>query len=46
MAEQYDLIVIGAGPAGYPAALKAAGMGKKVAVVDSGNVGGTCLNRG
>ena len=46
MAEQYDLIVIGAGPAGYPAALKAAGMGKKVAVVDAGGVGGTCLNRG
>lgn len=46
MTEQYDLIVIGAGPAGYPAALKAAGMGKKVAVVDSGGVGGTCLNRG
>lgn len=42
----YDLIVIGAGPGGYPAALKAASMGKRVAVVEHGELGGTCLNRG
>lgn len=42
----YDLIVIGAGPGGYPAALKAASMGKQVAVVENRELGGTCLNRG
>lgn len=44
--EQFDLIVIGAGPGGYVGALEAAGMGKKVAVVERREVGGTCLNRG
>lgn len=43
---QYDLIVIGAGPGGYVAALEAAALGKKVAVVERREVGGTCLNRG
>ena len=43
---QYDLIVIGAGPGGYVAALEAAAMGKKVAIVERREVGGTCLNRG
>jgi dihydrolipoamide dehydrogenase len=42
----YDLIVIGAGPAGYPAAIAAAKLGKKVAVIDRGTPGGTCLNCG
>ncbi len=42
----YDLIIIGAGPAGYPAAIKTANLGKKVAVVDGGLLGGTCLNKG
>ena len=42
----YDLIVIGAGPGGYTAALKAAEFGKKTAVVEMGRAGGTCLNRG
>lgn len=42
----YDLLVIGAGPGGYPAALKAAGLGKKVALVEKRDLGGTCLNRG
>lgn len=46
MEYQYDLIVIGAGPGGYPAALKAAKLGKKVVVVERREVGGTCLNRG
>ena len=42
----YDLIVIGAGVAGYTAAIKAAKAGLKTAIAESENVGGTCLNRG
>ena len=42
----YNLIVIGAGPGGYVAALRAAKLGLKVAVVENREVGGTCLNRG
>jgi dihydrolipoamide dehydrogenase len=42
----YDLVVIGAGPGGYVAAIRAAQLGGKVAVVEDGLVGGTCLNWG
>ena len=42
----YELIVIGAGPGGYEAALHVAKLGKKVAVVEKREAGGTCLNRG
>ena len=42
----YDLIVIGAGPGGYEAAAHAAKMGKKVALIERGSMGGTCLNVG
>ena len=42
----YQLIVIGAGPGGYVAALRAAKLGLKVAVVENREAGGTCLNRG
>ncbi len=42
----YDLIVIGAGPGGYEAAAHAARMGKKVALIEKGCMGGTCLNVG
>src|SRR5690349_688491 len=42
----YDLIVIGAGPGGYEAAAHAAQLGKKVALIEKGRVGGTCLNVG
>ena len=42
----YDLIVIGAGPGGYVAAIKGAQLGKKVALIEKNRVGGTCLNRG
>lgn len=42
----YQLIVIGAGPGGYVAALRAAKNGLKVAVVENREAGGTCLNRG
>ena len=42
----YDLIVIGAGPGGYEAAAHAGHMGKKVALIEKGCMGGTCLNVG
>ena len=42
----FDLIVVGAGPGGYEAALHAARLGLKTAVVEKWEVGGTCLNRG
>lgn len=42
----YQLIVIGAGPGGYVAALRAAKLGLHVAVVENRETGGTCLNRG
>ena len=46
MSESYDLIVIGAGPGGYVSAIRAAQLGKKVAVIEKNNAGGTCLNVG
>jgi dihydrolipoamide dehydrogenase len=47
MSEQYDLIVIGAGPGGYVAAIRAAQLGLKVACVESeARLGGTCLRIG
>ena len=42
----FDLVVLGAGPGGYPAAIRAAQRGLKVALVEAKEVGGTCLNRG
>lgn len=46
MAEHYQVAVIGAGPGGYIAALKAAQLGASVAVVEKHHLGGTCLNYG
>ena len=46
MKREFDLIIIGAGPGGYVAAIKAAKAGLSVAVVENRRVGGTCLNRG
>lgn len=43
---EFDLIVIGAGPGGYPAAIKAAKMGAKTAIIEREWLGGTCLNCG
>ena len=43
---QYDLIVIGGGPAGYVASIRAAQLGKRVACVEKERAGGTCLNWG
>jgi dihydrolipoamide dehydrogenase len=44
--DRYDVVVIGGGPAGYVAAIKASQLGGKVALVEKDVVGGTCLNRG
>ena len=44
MPEQYDCIVIGSGPGGYVAAIRAAQLGMKTAVVEKDAVGGRCLN--
>ena len=42
----YDLVVIGGGPAGYVAAIRAGQLGKKVACIEQERAGGTCLNWG
>src|SRR3954466_8172631 len=46
MAAQYDLIVIGSGPGGYVAAIRASQLGMKVGVVEKSELGGICLNWG
>ena len=42
----YDVVIVGGGPGGYVAAIKAAQAGLKTAIVEKDNFGGTCLNRG
>jgi dihydrolipoamide dehydrogenase len=44
--KKYEIVVIGGGPGGYVAAIRAAQQGKKVALVEAQDLGGTCLNRG
>ncbi|MDP3378030.1 MAG: dihydrolipoyl dehydrogenase [Brevundimonas sp.] len=46
MADTFDLIVIGSGPGGYVAAIRASQLGLKVAIVERENLGGICLNWG
>jgi dihydrolipoamide dehydrogenase len=46
MSEHYSLVIIGGGPGGYVAALRAAQLGAKVALIERERVGGTCLNIG
>ena len=42
----YDVVVIGSGPGGYPAAIRASQLGFKVAVIEKESLGGVCLNWG
>ena len=42
----YEVVVLGGGPGGYVAAIRAAKLGKKVALIEASELGGTCLNRG
>ena len=42
----YDLIIIGSGPAGYVAAIRAGQVGLKTAIVERSKIGGMCLNWG
>ena len=44
--DRYDVAVIGAGPAGTAAALRAVELGASVVVLEAGRVGGTCVNTG
>ena len=41
-----DVAIIGAGPGGYPAAIRSAQLGKDVVLIDKGTIGGECLNWG
>ena len=43
---KYDILIIGSGPGGYVAAIRAVQLGKRVALVERAEVGGVCLNRG
>jgi dihydrolipoamide dehydrogenase len=46
MSEQFDLVVLGSGPGGYVAAIRASQLGLKTAIVERENLGGICLNWG
>lgn len=43
MAQTYDVIVVGSGPGGYPAAIRASQLGLKVAIIEKELLGGICL---
>ncbi|MBM7660916.1 dihydrolipoamide dehydrogenase [Bacillus mesophilus] len=46
MATEYDLVILGGGTGGYVAAIRASQLGLKVAIVEKGKLGGTCLHKG
>lgn len=46
MTKEYDLVVLGGGPGGYVAAIRAAQLGMQVAIVEKNKLGGTCLHQG
>jgi dihydrolipoamide dehydrogenase len=43
---RYDIVILGGGSGGYACALRAAELGKRVALIEKDKVGGTCLHRG
>lgn len=42
----YDIAIVGAGPGGYTAGIQAANLGFTVVIIEGGDIGGTCLNKG
>ena len=46
MSDEFDVVVLGGGPGGYAAALRASQLNLSVALVEKDKVGGTCLHRG
>ncbi|MGX7595912.1 dihydrolipoyl dehydrogenase [Planococcus plakortidis] len=46
MAQNYDVVILGGGTGGYVAAIRSAQLGLKTAIVEKGNLGGTCLHKG
>lgn len=46
MSKEYDVVIIGGGPGGYVAAIRASQLRLKTAVIEKGKVGGTCLHAG
>lgn len=46
MSQKFDVIVLGSGPGGYIAGIRASQLGKKVAIIEKENMGGVCLNKG
>ncbi|HER43136.1 MAG TPA: FAD-dependent oxidoreductase, partial [Candidatus Eisenbacteria bacterium] len=46
MSSVYDIVVLGGGPAGYPAAIRAAQLGAKACLIEEDRLGGVCLNWG
>ena len=46
MAKEYDLVILGGGTGGYVAAIRAAQLGLKTAIVEKEKLGGTCLHKG
>src|ERR1700680_2998369 len=46
MADSFDVVILGGGPGGYVAALRAAQLGAKAAIIEKDRLGGTCLVRG
>ncbi len=46
MSKSFDVVVIGAGPGGYVAAIRASQLGAKVAIIEEDKLGGVCLNKG
>ena len=46
MADSFDVVIVGGGPGGYVAALRAAQLGARTAIIEKDRLGGTCLVRG